>query len=162
MDDNGNDHLFRFPVPVPVAVAVPDALEISTEIIEFCRKLRDNDPCIFQVDTGRFQNLSDAERIAIAQSMTGSSVVKTLVLDPENFSEKAAEAMATVICSSSSISNKNTYGNGNGNTQSLQIVEIDSWIEDFHLLHLRQQMQMTVSILMGGIQASTSVTELSL
>jgi hypothetical protein len=155
MDDNGNDHPFPVPFPFPVPVPVPGALEISAEVLEFCRKLRENDPSISQVDTGRFHNLSDAERIAIAHSMAGSSVVKKLVLDPENFSEKAAEAVATVL-------SNNTDGNGNVNTHRLQIVEIDGWIDDFHHLHLMQQMQMTVSILLGGIQASTSVTELSL
>jgi hypothetical protein len=147
MDDNDNDHPFPFPVP--------GALEISAEVLEFCRKLRENDPSISQVDTGRFYNLSDAERIAIAHSMVGSSVVKKLVLDPENFSEKAAEAVATVL-------SNNTNSKGNANTQRLEIVEIDGWIDDFHLMHLMQQMEMIVSILMGGIQASTSVTELSL
>ena len=159
MDDNDNDHPFQFPA-APFQFQFPDALEISADILEFCRKLRSNDPSISLVDTGRFHNLSDVERIAIAQSMAGSSVVKKLVLDPENFSLKAAEAVATVLCSSNS--NTDTHSNGNGNTQRLQIVEIDGWIEDFHLMHLMQQMQMTVSILMGGIQASTSVTELSL
>jgi hypothetical protein len=142
---------FPFPVPVPGALGI-----ISAEVLEFCRKLGENDPSISQVDTGRFHNLSDAERIAIAQSMEGSSVVKKLVLDPENFSESSAEAVATVLCSSKSNGNKN----GNDNTQRLQIVEIDGWIDDLHLMQALQQI--TVSILMGGIQASTSVTELSL
>jgi hypothetical protein len=161
MDDNGNDHPFIFPVPFPVAaIPIPGALggTISAEIIEFCRKLRENDPSISHVDTGRFHNLSDAERIAIAESMAGSKVVNKLVLDPENFSERSAEAVATVLLNSKSSSDSNEKSIGK--TQSLQIVEIDGWIDDFHLMQTLQQL--TVSILMGGIQASTSVTELSL
>jgi hypothetical protein len=163
--DNENDQLlselqFQFQFPVPV---FPGALEMSAEILEFCHKLRMNDPSISQVDTGRFPNLSDVERIAIAESMAGSSVVEKLVLDPENFSEKAAEAVATVLCNSNVNRNSNTNNNGNATTQRLQIVEMDGWIDDnFHLMHLMQQNQQTVSILMGGIQASTSVRELSL
>jgi hypothetical protein len=159
MDDNGNDNPFIFPVPFPVAeIPIPGALGgiISTEIIDFCRKLRENEPSISHVDTGRFHNLSDSERIAIAQSMAGSKVVNKLVLDPENFSERSADAVAIFLSNSKSNSN----GKIIGKTQGLQIVEIDGWIDDFHLMQTLQQL--TVSILMGGIQASTSVTELSL
>jgi hypothetical protein len=175
MDDNDlhdNDDPFLFPVlagniPIPVLipghipVQVPGAVS-APEVLEFCRKLRENDPSITQVDTGAgsgFQHhLSDTERIDIAQSMEGNNVVQKVVLDPENFSERSATAIATVLC------NNVCNNNNNDNRKRLQIVEIDGWMDDFlEMQDLRnQEITRTVSILMGGIQASTSVTELSL
>jgi hypothetical protein len=174
MDDNDlhdNDDPFLFPVlagnipiPVLIPVQVPGAVS-APEVLEFCRKLRENDPSISKVDTGAgsgFQHhLSDTERIAIAQSMEGSNVVQKLVLDPENFSERSATAIATVLC------NNGCNNGNNSNRKRLQNVEIDGWMDDFlDMRDLRNQQEITrmdtVSIPMGAIQASTSVTEVSL
>jgi Ran GTPase-activating protein (RanGAP) involved in mRNA processing and transport len=126
---------------------------ISSTFLDFCTKLRDDDPTVLPSADMPFRircGLSETEHIGLSDALLESRAVKRLELEVLGFTERSAKAIGKYLRSSKHL---------------VSVSFKDGWVPT-HLLddfaELRRRQPLVLSILLRALRESTSLKELTI
>jgi Ran GTPase-activating protein (RanGAP) involved in mRNA processing and transport len=125
---------------------------LSLTFLEFCAKVRSNDPTILPSpgEPLRILNLSERESIELSEALLGNTSVTYIELDTAQFTKSTAEVMAKYVRSSKSLQHIRWPRNDESRGEQTYVAKKESAEKDEEML----------SYFLPAIQESTALKEL--